>query len=70
MIDAIEKKDNNYYRLIKKAPELVLELSNLNYTNCARDNTFRIEEIKLAAFFLAEVLTPPQNNLSFPVIMW
>ena len=61
------KTDSLFYRLFKNAPELVLELANLNYANM-QDYYFCSEEIKQTAFRLDGILIPPKENTALPII--
>lgn len=61
------KTDSLFYRLFKNAPELLLELADLNYAD-AHCYCFCSEEIKQTAFRLDGILTPPKDNIALPLI--
>ncbi|SHE23214.1 Rpn family recombination-promoting nuclease/putative transposase [methanotrophic endosymbiont of Bathymodiolus puteoserpentis (Logatchev)] len=61
------KTDTLFYRLFKNAPELVLELAKLDYTD-AKGYRFSSEEIKQTAFRLDGILTPPEDKTHLPII--
>jgi len=61
------KTDSLFYQLFKNAPELVLELAQINYAN-AQNYRFCSEEIKQTAFRLDGILTPTKETNTLPVI--
>lgn len=61
------KTDSLFYRLFKNAPELLLELADLNYAD-AHCYCFCSEEIKQTALRLDGILTPPKDNIALPLI--
>ncbi|NOR68305.1 MAG: DUF2887 domain-containing protein [Methylomarinum sp.] len=56
------KTDTLFYRLFKNAPELVLQLAGLDYTDTQKYR-FNSEEIKQTAFRLDGILTPPHKKI-------
>jgi predicted transposase/invertase (TIGR01784 family) len=61
------KTDTLFYRLFKNAPELVLQLADLDYTDIQKYR-FSSEEIKQTAFRLDGILPPPQEDTDLPII--
>ncbi|MDF1584217.1 MAG: Rpn family recombination-promoting nuclease/putative transposase [Methyloprofundus sp.] len=61
------KTDTLFYRLFKNAPELALQLADLNDAD-TQNYRFSSEEIKQTAFRLDGILTPPQEHTDLPVI--
>ncbi len=61
------KTDTLFYRLFKNAPELALQLADLNDAD-TQNYRFSSEEIKQTAFRLDGILAPPQENTDLPLI--
>lgn len=61
------KTDTLFYRLFKNAPELLLELAELN-TAEPQSYRFCSEEIKQTAFRLDGILTPVEKDSELPLI--
>lgn len=61
------RTDTLYYRLFKNAPELVLELTGLDYDS-SQKYEFRSEEIKQTAFHLAGIMMTAIEKTDLPFI--